>query len=228
MSATTKIGLGVAAGYLLGRTKKLKLAITVGSMLAGQRIATDRRGLMQQGALLVDSNPELRKLRDQITGKMFEAAKAAAITTATSRLEGVTKQLQAGSLLTDEEDERDEDEYGEDEYDEEPEEEPEQEPQRRARKTASGAKKRTQGSARKATGTAKKTAARKTSSSSAAKRTTKKAASGSGTAKKTTARKTSAAKKTAKKAPAKKAAKKAPAKKSASRSGSRSRSTSRS
>ena len=38
MSAA-KIGLGVAAGYLLGRTKKLKLAITVGSMLAGQRVA---------------------------------------------------------------------------------------------------------------------------------------------------------------------------------------------
>ena len=37
MSAS-KIGLGVAAGYLLGRTKKMKLAITVGSMLAGQRI----------------------------------------------------------------------------------------------------------------------------------------------------------------------------------------------
>jgi hypothetical protein len=42
MSAASKIALGVASGYLLGRTKKLKLAITVGSMLAGNRIATDR------------------------------------------------------------------------------------------------------------------------------------------------------------------------------------------
>src|SRR3954466_13582865 len=80
MSAVGRIGLGVAAGYLLGRTKKLKLAISVGSMLAGRRIATDRAGLMRQGAELVDNNPELAKLRDQLTGKVVEAAKAAAIT----------------------------------------------------------------------------------------------------------------------------------------------------
>src|SRR5689334_25307707 len=93
MSAAGRIGLGVAAGYLLGRTKKFRLAITVGSMLAGQRIATDRAGLLRQGADLVEKNPELAKLRDEITGRMMDAAKAAAITTATSRLEGVTNSL---------------------------------------------------------------------------------------------------------------------------------------
>ena len=41
MSNTSKIAVAVASGYLLGRTKRLKLAITVGSMLAGQRIATN-------------------------------------------------------------------------------------------------------------------------------------------------------------------------------------------
>ena len=43
-----KIGLGVAAGYLLGRTKKFKFAITVGSMLAGQRISTNPTILLEQ------------------------------------------------------------------------------------------------------------------------------------------------------------------------------------
>jgi hypothetical protein len=33
MSATTKFAPGVASGYLLGRTKKLRLAITVGGLL---------------------------------------------------------------------------------------------------------------------------------------------------------------------------------------------------
>ena len=42
MSAA-KIGFGVAAGYLLGRTKKLKFAITVGSMLAGNGSRPTRR-----------------------------------------------------------------------------------------------------------------------------------------------------------------------------------------
>ena len=74
MSAS-KIGLGVAAGYLLGRTKKMKLAITVGSMLAGQRIATNPIGLLKQAGELVDKNPELKKLQDRITGELFDAAR---------------------------------------------------------------------------------------------------------------------------------------------------------
>src|SRR6188474_545455 len=96
MSATSKIALGVAGGYLLGRTKKLKLAITLGSMLAGQRIATDRAGLLKQGAQIVDQNPELSKIRDQIMGQLMQSARTAAMTTATNRLTQFTKQLEAG------------------------------------------------------------------------------------------------------------------------------------
>ena len=65
MSTASKIAVGVASGYLLGRTKKLKLAITVGSMLAGQRISTSPQGLLKQGQELLDKNPELQKLQDQ-------------------------------------------------------------------------------------------------------------------------------------------------------------------
>ena len=67
MSATSKIAVGVAAGYLLGRTKKLKLAITVGSMLAGKKLATNPQALLAQGSELIEKNPELKKLQDQIT-----------------------------------------------------------------------------------------------------------------------------------------------------------------
>ena len=69
MSATSKIAVGVAAGYLLGRTKKLKLAITVGSMLAGKKLATNPQALLAQGSELIEKNPELKKLQDQITGQ---------------------------------------------------------------------------------------------------------------------------------------------------------------
>src|SRR6478736_7094225 len=120
MSATTKIAVAVASGYLLGRTKKMKLAITVGSMLAGQRIATAPGGLLKQGSELLEKNPELQKLQEQITGRLFEAAKGAAISQATSRLEGFSDSLRRrggdveGEVLDEDEDE--------DEYDEEPEE----------------------------------------------------------------------------------------------------------
>ena len=75
MSAPTKVVLGVAGGYLLGRSKKMKLAITLGSMLAGKKLATDPKGLMKQGAELVESNPELSKLSDQIRSQLFQAAR---------------------------------------------------------------------------------------------------------------------------------------------------------
>jgi hypothetical protein len=134
MSATTKIAVGVASGYLLGRTKKLRLAITVGSMLAGQRIATNPQALLAQGSKLAENNPELKKLQDQLTGRLLDAVKAAALTQATSRIENVTKSLTAGpSSDEDEEEYADEDEYDEpedsdEEYDEgEAEEEPEDE-----------------------------------------------------------------------------------------------------
>src|SRR6476620_2332118 len=124
MSATTKIAVGVASGYLLGRTKKLRLAITVGSMLAGQRLSTNPQALLAQGAKLADKNPALKKLQEQLTGRLMEAAKAAALPTATSRLEAVTKQLTAApsEALEGDEDVYDE-EAPEDEYEEEGEEE---------------------------------------------------------------------------------------------------------
>ncbi len=109
MSATTKIAVGVASGYLLGRTKKLKLAITVGSLLAGRRIATNPQALLAQSSQLIDKSPELKKLQSQITGKLFDAAKGAALNTATSRLELMSSQLRAG---------RDDDQY-DDEYEDE-------------------------------------------------------------------------------------------------------------
>jgi hypothetical protein len=115
MSATTKIAVGVASGYLLGRTKKLKLAFTVGSMLAGQRIATNPQALLAQGSKLVDENPELQKLQKQIMEKLMDAAKAAAVTTATQRLE-----LLSSSLKDSGSQEEDEDDSDEDESDEEP------------------------------------------------------------------------------------------------------------
>ena len=65
MSTTSKIALAVTSGYLLGRTKKLKLAITVGSMLAGQRVATNPAALLKQFRELAEKNPEIAKLQEQ-------------------------------------------------------------------------------------------------------------------------------------------------------------------
>ncbi len=129
MSAA-KIGLGVAAGYLLGRTKKFKLAITVGSMLAGQRIATNPQALMRQLGELAEKNPEFGKLQDRIRDEVFSAARSAAISVASDRLESANRALTSGRGSREDDAEEDgyedeepaEDEYDEDEYDDEDEE----------------------------------------------------------------------------------------------------------
>ena len=41
--------MGVAGGYLLGRTKKLRLALALGGMLAGRRLASQGQGLLGPG-----------------------------------------------------------------------------------------------------------------------------------------------------------------------------------
>jgi hypothetical protein len=118
MSAGAKIAAAVASGYLLGRTKKLKLAITVGGMLAGKKIATDPRSLMKQGAELIESNPELSKLQDQIRSQLFDAARKAAVASAGQRMnmlsDSIRERSERLSLSRGQEDEdagEDEDSY---------------------------------------------------------------------------------------------------------------------
>ena len=132
MSAAGKVALAVASGYLLGRRKKLKLAITVGSMLAGKKIATNPRGLLQQGQALIETNEELSRLSDQIRSQLFESARAAALATAGSRMDGLSDAIRSRSerlALGPAEDAEDEDEY--EEYDEAEDEQPEDEDEER-------------------------------------------------------------------------------------------------
>jgi len=90
VNATARIAAAVAGGYLLGRTKKLKMAITVGSMLAGQRISTNPRELLRQGAQLIESNPELAKLSEQVRSQLIQALRAAAVSTASDGMNQIS------------------------------------------------------------------------------------------------------------------------------------------
>src|SRR5829696_2302197 len=93
MDAKSNVAAAVAAGYLLGRTKKLKLAITVGSVLAGQRISTNPQKLLKGASGLVQNNPALSALQTELRGRAFDAAKGAAVSVATSRIDKLTDTL---------------------------------------------------------------------------------------------------------------------------------------
>src|SRR4051794_34702909 len=95
MSVPTKIAVGVAGGYLLGRTKKLRLAMALAGMLAGKRLAAQREDLLSQGTKLIQDNPQLKELQSQITRRLVEVAREAALTAAATRVEALTKSLQS-------------------------------------------------------------------------------------------------------------------------------------
>ena len=93
MDPKQKVAAAVAAGYLLGRTKKLKLAITVGSVLAGQRLSSNPQKLLKGATSLVQNNPALSALQTELRGRAFDAAKGAAVSVATSRIDKLTDTL---------------------------------------------------------------------------------------------------------------------------------------
>jgi hypothetical protein len=90
MDARARVAVGVATGYLLGRTRKLRLALTVGGLLAGRRLGTG--GVLGKGLDAVTSSPEFSRLRKQVTG----AGRAAAVSAAANSLSRVSERIESG------------------------------------------------------------------------------------------------------------------------------------
>lgn len=92
MKCGARVALGVAGGYFLGRTKKMKLALMLGGIAAGRRGGSPG-GLLGRGTALLDSSPELAALRDQISGRLVEAGKGAVMGLAARQLESLTDRV---------------------------------------------------------------------------------------------------------------------------------------
>ncbi|MER7956897.1 hypothetical protein [Streptomyces sp. NPDC096030] len=103
-NATTAAAL--VGGYLLGRTRKAKMAIGVGMFLAGRRLDLDPRKI---GKLLAAS-PVAGALSEQVRRELFEATKSAATQALTKRASGLADSLQerTRALGRDDRDDRDE------------------------------------------------------------------------------------------------------------------------
>ncbi|MFI1166213.1 DNA primase [Streptomyces sp. NPDC020801] len=189
------LGLAIGAGYLLGRTKKAKLALAVGSLVAGKKMNLGPRGIADLVNKQLKDNPQFKEIGDQLRQDLRGVGKAASgamverqMTALADRLHGRTTQVRdelAGVVPDTGGDEEDTGDGGRDEYeDREGREADEREP-----KAAddSGQEQEPEGE--------------------------------SGRARKETARRAPAKKtgETARKAPAKKPAKKAPARKAAAK-----------
>ncbi|MFF9622679.1 DNA primase [Streptomyces griseosporeus] len=123
------LGLAIGAGYLLGRTKKLKMAMAVGSFVAGKKMNLTPKGVGELLNQQLRENPQFKEIGDQLREDLRGVGKAASgamverqIGALADRLHGrtaeVRKQLSGTAAVTgDDEDEQQPD----DAYDEEPE-----------------------------------------------------------------------------------------------------------
>jgi hypothetical protein len=90
-----RVALGIVGGYVLGRTKKMKLAM----MLAGRAAGEGAGGpgeLLARGAKLLSSSPELAQLTDQVRGRLIEAGKGAAMGMAAHQVESLADRVGKG------------------------------------------------------------------------------------------------------------------------------------
>ncbi|MET8767570.1 DNA primase [Streptomyces sp. NPDC004658] len=135
----TALGLAVGAGYLLGRTKKLKMALAVGSVVAGKKLNISPKMLAEVVNQQLKNNPQFKEIGDQLRQDLRGVGKAASgamverqMNSLADRLHGRTSQVRdqlSGVVPTGSDEERDEDE-GDDEEREEREERGEQDERR--------------------------------------------------------------------------------------------------
>lgn len=92
MKCGARVAIGVAGGYFLGRTKKMKLALMLGGMAVG-RNAGGPGELLGRGTKLLSSSPELSRLTDEVRGRLLEAGKGAALAVATRQVESLTDRV---------------------------------------------------------------------------------------------------------------------------------------
>lgn len=187
MTGNMKVGVALVGGYLLGRTKKAKMAIGFGMFLAGKKLNFDPKQLGK----LVANSPVLGTLNNQVREQLVDATRSAATNALTQRASGLADSLHRRTLdLEDPDgredaraDERDEDEGDADEKARQQDRKPASRRKSASKSpaessagstagTTSGSRRTDSGDARKkTTSTARKTASRgrKTASSAARK-----------------------------------------------------------
>ncbi|MEU1042007.1 DNA primase [Streptomyces sp. NPDC005551] len=193
------LGLAVGAGYVLGRTKKMKLAFAVGTMVAGKRMQLSPKALADLVSGQLANNPAFKELNDQLRNDLRGVGKAASGALVERQIEGLAKRLhgrtadvrnQLSGVSPDAAGhDEDEDDEPDDRYEDEPEEQDDDRDETPGRESAEEERPRKKAPAKKAPaktaqkqGAAKKAPARKTAAGD------RKTSAGKTAAKKTAAR----------------------------------------
>ncbi|MET8631570.1 DNA primase [Streptomyces sp. NPDC004680] len=86
------LGLAIGAGYVLGRTKKMKLACAVGSLVAGKRMHLSPKGVAELISQL-RNNPQFKEIGDQLRQDLRGVGEAASGPLVERQLEGLAERL---------------------------------------------------------------------------------------------------------------------------------------
>jgi hypothetical protein len=92
-----RIAAAVGVGYLMGRRRKMRLALTLAAAGASRRLGKTPGGLVKEGTKLLSTSPEVKALTETVRGRLVEAGKAAAVTAASSQIDALSDRLQRRS-----------------------------------------------------------------------------------------------------------------------------------
>ncbi|MFD3450753.1 histone protein [Streptomyces sp. NPDC058691] len=134
MADVPKIALAAAVvgGYVLGRTKKGRVAFAMATYLAGRRVGLEPQQLLIEGVKRLRELPQFADLNEQLRGEVLDAGRKAMGVVADRKLADLAESLHArtqriGSKAEEEEEPEDENEPEEEEEEPEDENEPEEE-----------------------------------------------------------------------------------------------------
>ncbi|WP_234537571.1 DNA primase [Streptomyces shenzhenensis] len=87
------LGLAIGAGYLLGRTKKLKMAVAVGSLVAGKRLNLTPKAVLDLANQQLRDNPQFKEIGEQLRHDLRGVGKAASGAMVERRLDAFADRL---------------------------------------------------------------------------------------------------------------------------------------
>ncbi|MFC8432936.1 DNA primase [Streptomyces sp. NPDC057253] len=87
------MGLAVGAGYLLGRTKKLKLAFAVGTLVAGKRMHLSPKAIGDLVSQQLLKNPQFKDIGDTLREDLRGVGKAASGAMVERQIEALADRL---------------------------------------------------------------------------------------------------------------------------------------
>lgn len=76
-STKTALAAAVATGYVLGRTKKGKLAFALATYAAGRRFSLNPQQLLNQSLHKIADTPQFAQLNEQLRGELMQPGRAA-------------------------------------------------------------------------------------------------------------------------------------------------------